>query len=282
MFLTLKHTLIGIVLPFLYIFFLSLIAISSIILLYSPAFIFYDDYSQSIEAGTELFNILFLSNMLPIAHSKRLTKIEKEAFWLPEELKQILVGLILGDLNVQKQTKNSNVRLCFKQGLVHKEYLMHLYELFKTYSPALPKTTNPVADKRTGNTYIGMWFNTYSLPCFNIFYDMFYLDGKKIIPLNIGDMFTPLSLAYLVADDGGFCKSTKRIRLSTNSFTLEEVNLLVAILNNRWNLNCAVYNNNGHVISIPAKSLPVVQTLLSPVMPSVMLHKIGLSGGDNL
>jgi len=150
-----------------------------------------------------------------------------------EEFKQIIVGLILGDLNVQKQTKNSNVRLCFKQGLVHKDYLMHLYDLFKTYCPTPPKTTNPVADKRTGKTYIGIWFNTYSLPCFNTFYDMFYLAGKKVMPSNLAELLTPLSLAYWICDDGGFCKSTKRIRLSTNSFTLEEVNSLVAILNNK-------------------------------------------------
>jgi len=117
-----------------------------------------------------------------------------------EEFKQIIVGLILGDLNVQKQTKNSNVRLCFKQGLVHKDYLMHLYDLFKTYCPTPPKTTNPVADKRTGKTYIGIWFNTYSLPCFNTFYDMFYLAGKKVMPSNIAELLTPLSLAYWICD----------------------------------------------------------------------------------
>jgi hypothetical protein len=33
-------------------------------------------------------------------------------------------------------------------------------------------------------------------PIFNEFYDLFYKDGKKIIPKNIGELLTPISLAY--------------------------------------------------------------------------------------
>ena len=61
---------------------------------------------------------------------KRLTKAEKEAFLLPETLKQILVGLIMGDLHVYKQKLGINTSLVFEQGLVHKDYIYHLYELF--------------------------------------------------------------------------------------------------------------------------------------------------------
>jgi hypothetical protein len=53
---------------------------------------------------------------------------------------------------------------------------------------------------------------------------------------------------------------------------------LASILNKKWDLNCRVHkNNNGYVISVPAKSLPVVQALLATVMHSSMLHKIGLT-----
>src|SRR3982751_713360 len=81
---------------------------------------------SSIKSGIGMFSGLLLSSLLPIK-PRSLTKLEREAFSLPEELKQILVGLMLGDLNAQKQTINSNVRLRFEQGLVHEQYLMHLY-----------------------------------------------------------------------------------------------------------------------------------------------------------
>jgi hypothetical protein len=35
-----------------------------------------------------------------------------------------------------------------------------------------------------------------TLPCFNIFRELFYLNDKKIIPVNINDLLTPIAIAY--------------------------------------------------------------------------------------
>jgi hypothetical protein len=47
-------------------------------------------------------------------------------------------------------------------------------------------------DSRTGKIYSRIQFITYSLlpACFNEFYELFYSTGKKIIPLNIGELLT--------------------------------------------------------------------------------------------
>jgi hypothetical protein len=76
-----------------------------------------------------------------------LTKLEQSQFALTDDLKAILVGLALGDLFINKQ--NVNARLEFKQGLIHVDYLMEVYERFKDFCPTVPKTVNPQADKRT-------------------------------------------------------------------------------------------------------------------------------------
>jgi len=75
--------------------------------------------------------------------------LERSQFTLSDKLRQILVGLLLGDLYAQKQKSYANARLFFQQGLVHEDYLLHLYELFKTYSSQAPKITNLPPDKRT-------------------------------------------------------------------------------------------------------------------------------------
>jgi len=59
-----------------------------------------------------------------------------------------------------------------------------------------PKIDNRLPDKRTGNVYTRVRFNTYSLPCFQELYNLFYPSGKKIVPLNIGELLTPMGLAY--------------------------------------------------------------------------------------
>ena len=57
-------------------------------------------------------------------HKFYLTKGRRSLFVLPENLKSILVGLILGDLYIFKSAKSVNAGLRFEQG--HKDYLVHL------------------------------------------------------------------------------------------------------------------------------------------------------------
>ena len=159
---------------------------------------------------------------------KYLTKAERAKFSLSAESK-----VLLGDLNANKQ--NVNARLRFKQGIIHEGYLRYLYEQFKDFCPAGPKIENLLPDKRTGIVYSSIYFSTYSLPCFNELYELFYPEGKKIIPLNIADLLTARGLAYWICDDGSRDKLYRYVVLCTNSFTLEEVELLINVLNSKWN-----------------------------------------------
>jgi hypothetical protein len=85
-------------------------------------------------------------------------KLEQSQFALTEDLKAILVGLALGDLFIKKQSVNA--RLEIKQGTIHKEYLLHLYELFKIYCSSAPKLQIGAPDKRTGKEYSFIRFTT--------------------------------------------------------------------------------------------------------------------------
>jgi len=50
---------------------------------------------------------------------------------LPVELKEILIGLLLGNLHCQRRSPTGNTRLLFEQGEIHKEYLLHTFDLSK-------------------------------------------------------------------------------------------------------------------------------------------------------
>lgn len=135
-----------------------------------------------------------------------MTRAERSQFSLPQNLQDILVGLTLGDLYISKPKTCINARLEFTQGVIHMEYLQHLYKLFGAFCGMVPKTPTRAPDKRTGEIYDTVIFYTYSLPCFLEFYNLFYPDGKKIVPLNIGSLLTPLGLAYWISDDGSWDK----------------------------------------------------------------------------
>jgi hypothetical protein len=213
----------------------------------------------------------------PEQKRKRLKSFEKERMSLPNNLQDILIGLFLGDSCAQKRSKKGNTNLHFEQGLVHKEYTFHLFDLFKDFCRSGPKITERTPDKRTGKVYTRVCFTTYSLPCFNEFYYNFYSKGKKIVPLNIEELLTPLGLVYWISDDGTYCKKHKYIRIATNSYSLQEVNLLLNVLRNKFNLTCyPIQDHTGYVITIAAKSVIYLQPILKPFMPFMMLHKIGL------
>jgi hypothetical protein len=51
--------------------------------------------------------------------------------------------------------------------------------------------------------------------------------SKKVIPINIFYLLTPVSLAYWIADDGSWNKVGKYVTLCNDSFTLKEVLQLI-------------------------------------------------------
>jgi hypothetical protein len=209
--------------------------------------------------------------------SNRLKKIEKLAFTVPKILRDILVGLLLGDLH--GRFRYNKTSFAFKQGISHKEYISHLYELFQKYSPSAPKINESLPDPRTGKVYKSIIFTTYTLPCFNELYNLFYLSPsrQKIVPDNIEELLTSRSLAYWIADDGSWNKVGKYISLSTDSFKLEEVELLIEVLNKKFNFNSyKVKNGKNYKIIIPSYSISTLQKLVLPYIPSMMTYKIGL------
>ena len=147
--------------------------ILAIVLFHTAVTSLFTVYIQSIGSGMDIFSELFnetsinqlLVSSLPLIKPRRLTKKQQEAFSLPSELKEIFVGLLLGDL--LGRFRYGKARFVFKQGLVHEAYLLHLYELFKDYCPQTTKTQISLPHKKTGNIYKTILFYTYSLPCFS-------------------------------------------------------------------------------------------------------------------
>jgi hypothetical protein len=186
-----------------------LILIATIALLYASAVSIIVDYIQSIGSGIgtssgllnsffslqyctvegtittqsmeELHACLMFSSMLPLK-AKRLTKNEKAEFVLTEEHKNILIGLLLGDVFAEKRSPNGNTRIRFDQSTKHEAYLFHLYDLFKSFCASAPITINRPAALKTGLIYSSNYFTTFSLPCFNELHNLFYPKGKKIVP----------------------------------------------------------------------------------------------------
>ena len=125
-----------------------------------------------------------------------MTKKQMKCNYLSSEKKDILIGLLLGDLHCEKRYLNGNVSLHFGVGFLHKIYLFHLYEILKDHCGSEPSFFS-YTDKRTDKVYESVRFKTLSSEIFNEFREIFYdSNGKKVIPLNLYDLLTPIGLAY--------------------------------------------------------------------------------------
>ena len=133
-----------------------------------------------------------------------------------EDVYSVIVGSLLGDAYANKRS-GEGVRICYRQSIKHKEYLFWLYTFFynRGYtSNLLPRQYTRTIKSKEGKIYYAYEFNTFTFRSFNYIHKMFYKNGKKVIPLNISEYFTPLALAVWIKDDGGIRNSG--IRIATN------------------------------------------------------------------
>jgi len=139
--------------------------------------------------------ILINSEDYNLKKNKRLTQKEKIYFCLTQTQIDVIIGSALGDLFIRKLPNGKNAHLIFRQGLVHDPYLNLLYSLFQDFCNSGPKEQEHFL-KKTNKKYNTKYFQTYSLPCFNEYYDLFYQNGKKIVPKNIKNLLSPRALAF--------------------------------------------------------------------------------------
>lgn len=195
---------------------------------------------------------------------------------LTQELKEITIGLLLGDLHLSIN-KSGSCYLKFEQGNIHYEYLIHLYNLFKIYVNTGPKDKIRKLNNKN-NKIISWYFNTTTVEAFKEF-KTFYKNNRKIVPKNIEKLLTPRGLSYWFMDDGGkldyTSNSGKGIQFNTHSFTKLEVEQMSLELHEKFNLNCWVkLNKNKYVIAISGKSYNQFIKLINPYIIDSMRKKL--------
>jgi hypothetical protein len=128
-----------------------------------------------------------------------------------------------------------------------------------------------------------IWYSYSSLTYKNIeyYYNLFYKHKKKRITSEIINEITPISIAYWYMDDGYYTENLKKrdktIGLCTNSFSLEEVNLLCNLLKNKYKLQCRIVNyENSFLIQIKQKSIPHFIDLIKPYIIPSFYYKLGI------
>jgi hypothetical protein len=195
---------------------------------------------------------------------------------LDPTIKAALIGLILGYAHLIRKKATTNTSVWFDHSIKQKGYLMHKFELLKEFCNTHPKVLERV-NKRNNKSYQSIRFYTKTLGIFNEFHDMFYnSEGIKTIPLNIGELLTPIGLAYWCQDDG--YKDHNGFVLCTDSFSKSEVEFLIEVLQTNFGLNGTLYKKNPikgtYRIWIRVNSMAKFKALVTPYFHDSMLYKL--------
>lgn len=171
----------------------------------------------------------------------------KKSLVLTDFQKDVIIGTLLGDSSMSIRSGIPHYSIKFEQGAMHKEYIFHLYEIFKAYvgSPPISRWIDKAQTRKA------WWFRTYRHEHFAFYYHLFYKttqngQKRKIVPDNIKEFLTPVAVAYWFMDDGTFTLNRDATEIyylfSTHGFEKEEVQIL-----------CDALRDNFNIIAKPAK-----------------------------
>ncbi len=192
-------------------------------------------------------------------------RILKKELILGEFQKQVLVGYLLGDGHIETWKNSQVARLRVEQSLKQRVFVDWLFEIFKDFI-----RTGPTVKKTK------VYFSTLTSKQFFLYKQLFYLNGKKIIPNDIENLLTPISLAVWFMGDGSVkSKECNGRIINTHGFNENEIIKLCQILTRKFSLQTGIRRQkDGLQIYISAKSAGVLTKLLTPHLLPYFYYKL--------
>lgn len=108
-----------------------------------------------------------------------LTNNVRASLFITSLIEQILVGILLGDGSIRRTSQNSNPTIAFTQGFIHLEYILWVTMRLSPILGQMPL----LRQRRDLTMFLGL--NTRSLPCLIPIYNLFIVNGAKIITIEL-------------------------------------------------------------------------------------------------
>lgn len=182
----------------------------------------------------------------------------------------VLIGTILGDGCIFKAKANKNYRMNLAHGLKQKEYFLYKYNILKSLGFSEPKIEEEF-HKKTNKKYYCIKTQSKTNPLFTKLYNIYYKNGKKIIPKNLINNIDDLVIAIMFFDDGFKTRGTYCIAM--NNFDRESINYFRIILLNKYEIETTIHKDN--TLYIRAKSKNKFKEIVKKYATKDVLYKLG-------
>ena len=196
-------------------------------------------------------------------NSKREKMINKNIIEYTDEQYEILLGSLIGDMCLTKETVNA--RCSITHGGNQESYFDHKCSKFKGLLGKIDKT--PRFDKRTNKYYNRYTVRMLAHPNLTNLYNELYINGTKTISKKYLEKLTPRSIAYLFMDDGA-----KRGVIATMCFSEKELKLIQEVFLKKFNIKTRI--NNQKCLCIESYHLLKFEELIFPYLIPEMYYKL--------
>ena len=213
-------------------------------------------------------NLVPYGSYLSSSIGYKFTSVERSLIQIPFNKRSIIVGILLSDAYLLRGNKGGDARLQFKQMYGHFEYFYSVFFELSHYCSNLPYLNKVNLHKKI---FYALTFSTRSLPCITKLYDLFYPEGKKVVPENIYDLLTWEALVHWIEGDGTYSSG---ITIQTQSFTIQDIVLLINVLTIKFGLECNIHTQGKYnVIYIKSKSIKKNFHHMLPYIHPTMIYK---------
>ena len=150
------------------------------------------------------------------------------------QMKSAVVGMVLGDGNLQIAKRGKNAYLQLHHSLEQADYLLWKADILR----------NGKFPVKVGRSDTAIWARTKCVPFMTDLQGLFYPRGKKEVTEKLLSHLTPMGLAIWYMDDGSIREKKEEngairgrdIRLYTCSFGDAEHDLIIKYFKSRWNV----------------------------------------------
>jgi len=186
--------------------------------------------------------------------------------------KDICLGSLLGDAYLRPS--GNNAALSFTHGQKQLDYLRWKYDEFSNFVTA--KEFYSCQNEFRGNRPT-FSFSTVSHPFLGWARKLCYPEGRKKVSSLWLSQLSALSLAVWYMDDGSINKRYRTIVLCTNSFSVEEQQLIIEYFKNSWGIEAKLEprRNGQFVVRINASRSKAFLDIVAPHIPDCMNYKLG-------
>mgnify|MGYP003402951072 CR=1 FL=1 len=196
------------------------------------------------------------------------------------KLEQLLLGSMLGDGCIPTKDKAAkHHRFSMAHSLKQECYFHYKYDLLTQYNLTTSYSNRKIENPRyKQGFYEEVRTKTKGNIIFDTYRQLFYPEGKKIIPNEI-EKLEDEGLAIWFMDDGYRTgRDCKGAAFSTEGFSLEEREKLAQLLRDKWNLKCSIHKTG--IIYIHVQSVPKLIEIVSPFIPPCMKYKVLNKSGE--